>query len=55
MKIFDVRGRLLERFTFRGDISLENVPKINHAGTYVALFCRNGTAVAMKRICNIDR
>ncbi|HMD67862.1 MAG TPA: hypothetical protein VKF42_03220 [Chitinivibrionales bacterium] len=55
LKLFDVRGRLLERFTFNGNTSVENIPRIKLAGPYLAVFSRNGTAVNIKRICNPAR
>lgn len=55
LKLFDVRGRLLERFTFNGSTSLENMPRIRHAGSYVALFSRDGNVVNVKIICNPAR
>jgi hypothetical protein len=55
MRLFDMRGRLLERFTFNGTMSLENVPRIKYAGPYLAVFSRDGTTVNLKRICNPAR
>ena len=55
MRLFDVRGRLLERFTFNDNMSLKNIPRIKNAGPCLAVFSRNGTAVNVKRICNPAR
>jgi hypothetical protein len=55
LKLFDVRGRLLERFTFNGNASIENIPRTYFAGPYLAVFSRNGAVVNVKRICNPAR
>jgi hypothetical protein len=55
VKLFDVRGRLLERIAFNGNTSLENIPRIKHTGSYLAIFRRDGSVVYTKRICNPGR
>jgi hypothetical protein len=55
MKIFDVRGRLLERFTFTSKMPIENTPRIRYAGSCLALFSKDGAVVNVKRICNPAR
>jgi hypothetical protein len=55
LELFDVRGRLLERFAFNGSTSLENIPRTRHAGSYVAIISRNGFVVNVKRFCNPAR
>ena len=52
LKVFDMSGRLVERFTFSSAMSVENMPRIRHAGSYLALFSRDGTVVNVKRIGN---
>lgn len=55
LSLFDARGRLLERFTLNGNMSLENIPRIRHAGSYLAIISRNGSVVNVKRFCNLAR
>lgn len=55
LRIFDVRGRLVERFMFNGNTSVENIPRIKHAGSYLAIFSRDGSVVNAKLICNPAR
>ena len=55
LKIFDVRGRLLERFTFTSKMPIENIPRIRHAGSYLAMYSNDGKVVTVKRICNPER
>jgi hypothetical protein len=54
LKIFDVGGRLVERFTFKSKMSIENMPRIKHTGSYMVLLSNEGTVVKVKRICNLS-
>jgi hypothetical protein len=54
LKIFDFGGRLVERFTFKSEMPFENMPRIKHTGSYLALFSNEGTVVNIKRICNLS-
>ena len=55
LKVFDIRGRLVERFTFNGKMPFENITRARHAGSYVALFSREGKVVNVKMACNPAR
>jgi hypothetical protein len=52
LKIFDMKGRLLQRFTYSKKMPFENMPHLRYAGSYVALFGNDGTMVKVKRVCN---
>jgi hypothetical protein len=55
LKVFDIRGRLVERFTFKGKMPFENITRTRHAGSYVTIFCRGGSVGTIKRTCNPAR
>ncbi len=52
LKIFDMRGRLLQRFAFSNKMPFEYMPRIKYASPYLALFSSDGAVVNVKRICN---
>jgi hypothetical protein len=52
LKIFDMRGKLLQRFTFSKQMPFSYIPHIRYTSPYLALFIKDGAVVNVKRICN---